>query len=98
LGSNQNQASLFIPHSLGKFLVTLEGSAHGTVQILQTLDVRRRVLPRLDGRRAFDGDVAPGVELDDRDGGSDRPVNVLNLHGVRAGPETEHTVQESGRG
>jgi hypothetical protein len=60
LGSNQNQVSLFIPHLLGKFLVCALGrSAHGNVEILQALEVRRRILPGLDGCRAFDGDIAP---------------------------------------
>ena len=41
--------------------------------------MRRRVLPRLDGRRAFDGDIAPVVELDDRDSRSARPCNVSSF-------------------
>lgn len=82
---------------LGKFLVTLGGPTHGNVEVLQTLDVRFRVLPRLDGRRALDGDVAPGVELDDGDSRPACPLDVLNLDGVPPRREPDLTIQHGRR-
>jgi hypothetical protein len=54
-------------------------------------------MPRLDGRRALDGDAAPGVELDDCDSRSACPFDVLNLHGVRPRREPDLAVQHSRR-
>jgi hypothetical protein len=54
-------------------------------------------VPRLDGRRALDGDLAPGVELDDCDNRSACPLDVLNLAGVRPRCEPELSVQHSCR-
>ena len=45
----------------------------------------------------FDGDVAPGVELDDCDSRSACPFDVLNLHGVRPRREPDLTIQHSRR-
>lgn len=83
-GCNHNQTSLFIAHLSGEIFVTALGSAaHGNIKILQTLDMRRRVLPGFDGSGAFDGNVAPVVELDDRDSGASCALDVLGLNGVR---------------
>ena len=83
---------------MSKFLVcTFRRSAHGNVEVFQTLDVRLGVLPRLDGRRTFDGDVTPGVELDDCDCRSPGPPDILNLDGAWPGREAELTIQYSRR-
>src|SRR5688572_21605222 len=59
--------------------------------------MRWRVLPSLDGRRALDGDVAPGVELDHSDRRPACPLDVPNLDGARPGREAKLTIQHSRR-
>src|ERR1043165_6009715 len=98
LGRDENNVALLLAHLLGElFVAAFRRAAHRRIEILQPLDVRGRVLPRLDRGGTFHGHIAPRLELDDGKGRAPRALDVLRLDRPGARGEADLAVQHGGR-